>query len=185
MKITKAKLNKGGTLEVSYVDDDGNDVCLKGKNPVHDDLKIRLDAIIPYFAELTEQREVPMIDWDNLESEENEDLLHRISVTGVSVKGDDAIDRWCILVGKRTLSTSKVLNLCAPATGFDMETETYERCEDLRDAVDAFFYEVKLYLTEKKWAVVQQEINFTGNPDDPFANAEDTKDLSVELAITA
>ena len=74
MKIKKARLTKGGSLEVSFIDDDGNDITMKGKNPVHNDLKKRLNALIPYFAELTEQREVPMIDWDYLDSEENEDL---------------------------------------------------------------------------------------------------------------
>ena len=63
MKISKAKLTKGGTLEVAFVDDDGNDVTMKGKNIVHEDLRNRLNALIPYFAELTEQREAPMIDW--------------------------------------------------------------------------------------------------------------------------
>ena len=184
MNITKAKLNKGGTLEVSFVDDDGNDVCMKGKNPVHNDLKARLVALVPYFAELTEQREVPMIDWSDLDSEENADLLHRLSVTGVSIKGDD-IDRQCVLVGKRTLSTSKTLNLCTPLTGFDNETETYERCDDLRDAVDAFLFEAGLYVTEKKWSVVQAEINFDGNPDDPFANADATADVPAEDAVPA
>lgn len=184
MNITKAKLNKGGTLEVSFVDDDGNDVCLKGKNPAHEDLKARLNAIIPYFAELTEQREVPMIDWANLDSDENADLLHRISVTGVTVKGDD-IDRQCVIVGKRTLGTSKVLNLCAPLTGFDPDTETYERCEDLRDVVDAFIYEAELYVKEKKWSVVQMNINFDGNAEDPFANADETQAVPIEDTVPA
>ena len=47
MEITKVKLSKGGTLEVAFVDDDGNDVALKGKNVVHEDLKARLNALVP------------------------------------------------------------------------------------------------------------------------------------------
>lgn len=176
MKISKVKLNNGGTLEVAFVDDDGNDVSLKGKNPVHEDFKERLNALIPYFAELTEQREAPMIDWNDIESIENEDLLHRISVTGVSVKGFNG-DRQCVITGKRTLSTSKVLNLNTPLTGFNIDTESYERCEDLRDVVDALMYEAKLYVVEKKWAVVQKEIDFDGNADDPFAEAQATAEV--------
>ena len=165
-------------MEVSFVDDDGNEVTMKGKNPVHEDLKKRLNALIPYFAELTEQREVPMIDWGELDGEENESLLHRISVTGVTVKGED-VDRQCVMTGKRTLSTSKVLNLCSPLTGFDIEMETYERCEDLRDAVDALLYEAEAYVKDKKWSVVHPEINFDGNPDDPFANVD--VEVSVDV----
>lgn len=184
MKITKARLTKGGSLEVSFVDDDGNDITMKGKNPVHNDLKERLNALIPFFAELTEQREVPMIDWDHLDSEENEDLLHRISVTGVSIKGEAECSQ-CMIVGKRTLSTSKVLSLCSPLTGFDPEIETYERCDDLRDAVDAFLFEAKAYVKDKKWQVVHTEINFDGNPDDPFANVDVTEEVPVEDAVPA
>lgn len=172
-------------MEVSFVDDDGNDVTMKGKNPVHNDLKERLNALIPYFAELTEQREVPMINWAELDSEENESLLHRISVTGVTIKGEDDDDRQCVMTGKRTLSTSKVLNLCSPLTGFDHELETYERCDDLRDAVDAFLFEAKAYVKDKKWSIVHTEINFDGNPDDPFANVDATVDVTVEDAVPA
>ena len=184
MNITKARLTKGGSLEVSFVDDDGNDVTMKGKNPVHEDLKKRLIALIPYFAELTEQREVPMIDWDDLDSEENESLLHRISVTGVSIKGEEEC-RQCMMTGKRTLSTSKVLSLCSPLTGFDHEIETYERCDDLRDAVEAFLYEAEAYVKDKKWSVVHTEINFDGNPDDPFGNVDVPVDVPIEDAVPA
>ena len=184
MNITKARLTKGGSLEVSFVDDDGNDVTMKGKNPVHEDHKKRLIALIPYFAELTEQREVPMIDWDDLDSEENESLLHRISVTGVSIKGEEEC-RQCMMTGKRTLSTSKVLSLCSPLTGFDHEIETYERCDDLRDAVEAFLYEAEAYVKDKKWSVVHTEINFDGNPDDPFGNVDVPVDVPIEDAVPA
>ena len=132
MKISKAKLTKGGTLEVAFVDDDGNDVTMKGKNIVHEDLRNRLNALTPYFAELTEQREAPMIDWRNPGGDETQELLHRISVTGVSITGTDDLDRQCVLIGKRTLATSKVLNVTAPLTGFDPEMESYERCEDVQ-----------------------------------------------------
>lgn len=184
MKISKARLTKGGSLEVSFVDDDGNDITMKGKNPVHEDLKKRLIALIPYFAELTEQREVPMINWEVLDSEENESLLHRISVTGVSIKGEEEC-RQCMMTGKRTLSTSKVLSLCSPLTGFDHEIETYERCDDLRDAVDAFLYEAEAYVKDKKWSVVHTEINFDGNPDDPFGNVDVPVDVPIEDAVPA
>ena len=71
MKIRKAKLAKGGTVEASYVDDDGNEFAFKGKNVAHKDLRNRLSALVPYFADLTEQKEADSIDWLNLDSEEN------------------------------------------------------------------------------------------------------------------
>lgn len=89
IKIKKAKLTKGSTIEATYIDEDGNEITLKGKNTVHVDLKTRLAALIPYFAELTEQKEADRYDWDNPDSQENIDLMRRLDVTGVSLGGDD------------------------------------------------------------------------------------------------
>ena len=89
IKIKKAKLTKGGTIEATYIDEDGNEITLKGKNTVHVDLKARLAALIPYFAELTEQKEADRYDWVNPDSETNLDLLRRLDVSGVSLGGDD------------------------------------------------------------------------------------------------
>ena len=35
IKIKKAKLSKGGCVEASYIDADGNEITLKGKNKSH------------------------------------------------------------------------------------------------------------------------------------------------------
>ena len=51
--------------------------------------------------------------------------------------------------------------------------------------MDAFLYEAKLYVTEKKWSVVQVEINFDGNADDPFASADATNDVPMEETVPA
>lgn len=75
IRIKKAKLSKGGCIEASYIDADGNEITLKGKNKCHNDLKVALAALVPYFADLTEQKEADNINWDNLESAENVDLL--------------------------------------------------------------------------------------------------------------
>lgn len=176
IKITKAKLTKNNCLEVSYTDEEGNDVTLKGANPVHGDLKAALHALIPFLSDLTEQKEAGLYDWDKPDNESNADILKCLDVTGVSIGGQDAF-QVCTLIGKRTLMTSKVLNLCAPGTGFDPDNEQYVRCEDLRDAVNSFLYEAELYVTENKWAVVQQEIKFEEG-DDPFGgDAVPTEDV--------
>ncbi|WP_286375427.1 hypothetical protein [Xylanibacter rodentium] len=89
IKIKKAKLTKGGTVEATYIDEDGNEITLKGKNTVHVDLKTRLSELIPYFAELTEQKEAERYDWDNPDCQGNIDLMRRLDVSGVSLGGDD------------------------------------------------------------------------------------------------
>lgn len=169
IKIKKAKLTKGGTIEATYIDEDGNEITIKGKNIAHSDLTTRLAALVPYFAELTEQKEADRYDWDNFNSDDNSTLMRRLDVTGVTVGGDDNYP-IAVLTGRRTLMTSKVLNLNTPPTDLDSEDSGWPRAEDFRFAIDAFFYEVEQYITERKWSVRQSEINFD-NDADPFADA--------------
>lgn len=173
IKLKKAKISKSGCLEASYIDEDGNKVTIEGKNPVHIDLKVRLKQLVPFLAELTEQKETPLIDWVNIDSTENDELLRHLEVFGVSV-GGSIESPIATLVGKRTLHTSKVLNICVPATGLNCEDEDYIHCDEFRDAVYAFMYEAELYITERKWSIQQGEFDFDN--DDPFDNGVDTTD---------
>ena len=175
IKIKKAKLTKGGTIEATYIDEDGNEISIKGKNTVHVDLKTRLAELIPYFAELTEQKEADRYDWDNANSQENIDLMRRLDVSGVSLGGDDNCP-IATLTGRRTLMTSKVLNINTPPTDLDADDSGWSRAEDFRFAIDAFFYEVEQYILERKWAVKQAEFDFD-NEEDPFATAGITADV--------
>lgn len=175
IKIKKAKLTKSGTIEATYIDEDGNEITIKGKNTVHVDLKARFAALIPYFAELTEQKEADRYDWDNPDSQENIELMRRLDVTGVSLGGDDNCP-IATLTGLRTLMSSKVLNLNTPPTDLDADDSGWVRAEDFRFAIDAVFYEVQQYIIEKKWFVKQAEFNFE-NEDDPFSNAGITVDV--------
>lgn len=175
IRIKKAKLTKAGTIEATYIDIDGNEITIKGKNTVHTDLKARLAALVPYFAELTEQKESDRYDWDDPASETNIDLMRRLDVSGVSLGGDDNCP-IATLTGRRTLMSSKVLNLNTPPTDLNSDDSGWIRADDFRFAIDAFFYEVKEYITERKWAVKQAELDFD-NEEDPFANAGIPEDV--------
>lgn len=180
MKIKKAKLSKGGTVEATYLDADGNEITLKGKNKCHNDMRVAFARLVPFFADLTEQKEAEKIDWDELECAENVEALRRLEVTGLSIGGDDN-NQFITMTGKRTLLTSRVLNLNAP--GVEMESETFEwpHIDEFDVAVQGVLFEVEEYIVNKKWEVVQGTLNFDGDPDDPFANAEPTDETnSVE-----
>lgn len=71
--------------------------------------------------------------------------------------------------------SSKVLNLNTPPIDIESDNMAWERAEEFRFAIDAFFYEVAQYVTERKWALKQAEITFD-NEDDPFANADAPSD---------
>lgn len=174
--IRKAKLAKGGTVEVSYIDIDGNEVSLKGRNKCHADLRNAIAGLVPFFADLTEQKEADSIDWDDLASESNTELLRRLDVTGFSIGGDEN-NRVVTMSGKRTLITSRVLNLNAP--GVEMGSETFEwpYINEFDVVLEQAVFEVKEYLINRKWEVVQGELDFDANPEDPFAEAQPTNDV--------
>jgi hypothetical protein len=171
MNIRKVKLIRSGCLEVTYFDGEGNEVNMKGVNQVHRDLKKAMKRLVPFFCELTEQKEANDIDWFNLESEDNEKRLSHLDVSGVTLSGDDSFESL-VITGKRSLSvTNKVLNLNS-SVSLDSEAEEYGRVSDLQEAVDAVLEEAKLYVTEHKYGVVQQEFNFEAKVDDPFAEGD-------------
>lgn len=174
--IRKAKLAKGGTVEVSYIDIDGNEVSLKGKNKCHSDLRNAFAGLVPFFADLTEQKEADSIDWDDLASESNTEFLRRLDVTGFSIGGDEN-NRVVTMSGKRTLITSRVLNLNAP--GVEMGSETFEwpHINEFDVVLEQAVFEVKEYLINRKWEVVQGELDFDANPEDPFAEAQPTQEV--------
>lgn len=177
MKIKKAKLAKSGCLEAVYTDTDGNEVSLKGFNKCHDDLRKAFDRLTPFFADLTEQKEADKINWDDIESDENSELLNNLCVSGLSI-GGDANNEIITMTGKRTLLTRRVLNLNAPGVEMDSETFEWPHVSEFDVAVQGVLYEVEQYLFHKKWQVVQLEFDFDGNPDDPFADPQSTEDAA-------
>lgn len=166
IKVKKAKVSKGGCVEASYTDQDGNEITIKGKNKCHQDLRDALDKLIPFFADITEQKEADRIDWDNLESEENAETLKKIEVSGVSI-GGDAANQIVTLTGKRTLFTGRILNLNSPGIELDSDTFDWEHTDEFDIYVKGFFYEVEQYIVNRKWEVVQKSL-FSDDPDDPF-----------------
>lgn len=177
MKLRKARLSRGGTIEASYTDVEGNEITIKGKHKCHEDLRNAFARLVPFFADLTEQKEADSIDWSDLEGESNKDLLRRIEVSGISFGGDDT-NRFITMTGKRTLYTSRVLNLNSPGVEMDTDTLEWEHVDDFDIAVDGVIFEVTEYLENRKWEVVQRELDFDGNPDDPFAEVDITDAVS-------
>lgn len=169
MIIKKAKLIKNGCLEVAYTDDEGNEVNLKGANPVHSDMKDAMKRLVPFLCDLTEQKEAEKFDWNAPDSEANADLVRRMDVTGVTISGSDSFVS-CVLTGRRTLVvTNKVLCLNTPPITLEVEAENYERLSELNEAVDAVIEEAKLYVTEHKYSAVQTTLDFEGT-ENPFGN---------------
>ena len=178
IKIKKAKINRSGTVEAVYIDAEGNEVSIKGRNKCHNDLRVAFSRLVPFFTDLTEQREAALIDWGNLEGEETVDALRKIDVTGISIGGSNE-NPFITMTGRRTLNTSRILNLNSPGVEMDSETFEWDHLDDFDIAVQDVLFEVREYLLNRKWEVVQMEIDFNADPDDPFANAEETDSVQA------
>lgn len=180
LKIKKAKLTKSGSVEATYIDQDGNEITIKGNHRAHADLLGCLQALVPFFALLTEQKEADVINWSDIESEENKDLLKQISVSAVTKGGDDS-SPFIVMSGKRILMTRKVLNLCSP--GVDLGDEALDHGEEFDMAVQAFLYEVEQYILDRKYdtdGVLELiDSDISGNADDPFGVAEATANVDA------
>ena len=118
--------------------------------------------------------------------EEVPDIIGQVlDVTGYSI-GGDGDNEGVTLVAKRFLKTGKVLNLCAPFTMFNNENESYINAFELEQEIQSCEFEVKEYLFNKKWRIVQQELPFeedTANADvQPDAIPEAGTDFNQEVA---
>lgn len=180
LKIKKAKLTKSGSVEATYIDKDGNEITIKGNHRAHPDLRGCLQALVPFFAMLTEQKEADVINWSDIESEENKDLLKQISVSAVT-KGGDESSPFIVMSGKRILMTRKVLNLCSP--GVDLGDEALDHGEEFDMAIQAFLYEVEQYILDRKYdtdgVLDFNEADTYGNTDDPFGAADATVNIDA------
>lgn len=161
MEILKAKITKDNTLVATYKDENGT-TTVEGKNLVTNDLKRAFSMLVPHMAFLCEQKEAE----NRLSLDELPDNIETIlDVTGYTV-GGDGDSKGVTVTGKRFLKSSKVLNLNTPFTKFNDENEQYDFQFELEQAIEQCDFEVREYLFNKKWKVVQQEFSFEDTPAD-------------------
>lgn len=165
MEILKAKITKDNTLVATYKDENGT-TTVEGKNLVTNDLKRAFSMLVPHMAFLCEQKEAE----NRLSLDELPDNIENIlEVTGYTV-GGDGDSKGVTVTGKRFLKSSKVLNLNTPFTKFNDENEQYDFQFELEQAIEQCDFEVREYLFNKKWKVVQQEFSFEDTPADISAD---------------
>lgn len=184
MKIIKAKVTKEKTLIAVYKNENDDTVTIEGKNIVHKDLEACFTELVPHLAFLCEQKEA---DGKQSFDELPDDILNTLEVSGFSI-GGDGDSEGVTLTGKRFLKSKKVLNLNAPFTMFSNDNEEYNYSFELMESINACKYEVEQYLTAKKWAIVQQELPFDGDSQEPFADkieeaVNNLADANVTLEI--
>lgn len=147
IKIKKAKLNKGRTLEVTLTEiitvDQGiveNEVTKKCNYLAHIDLVNGFDKLVRHLKDVCE-----------LDGTHDD-----FKVSGFTLaEGSDG--DGVIITGTKKLSTGKILNLNTPIVEF--YSEDYAESEALHDEIYELIQEVEAYL-DGKCAVKQVEINF-------------------------
>jgi hypothetical protein len=156
--IKKAKIREG-KLEIEYelitrIDDVvlTDKITMIGGHEVHPDCRAAFDEMLIHLVELCELGQ-----YHNLK--ENPELLADYSLTGFSRGGSDEHE-GVTLIGRKDLSTKKVLNLVAPFTKFDPETTDYSRSIDLAVAVRKATDEVVAYLEGKFAPSLQLDLPF-------------------------
>lgn len=176
-KITKAKLNKGGGIDVGYVlsmtlvDDKNEEINLEKENteqcrylPHHDlidGLKL-LRAHLAIICDLPEAKELTLDELDD-----SEEALEKVHITGFSIGGESEHE-GVTLIGYKILNSGKVLNLCAPFTKYQDEHEGYEYGIELQGTVNHCCNEVELYMDGK--------IAPSAQPEFPFPEGKDNDD---------
>lgn len=162
--IKKAKIDKEMFLNVTYHEsiilisgtkrkDIGGSITRDGENAIHDDLKAAFKKLNPHLALIAEMIANPALDDLDMISDEVKDF----NVTGFSIGGNGDTE-GVTLIGQRTLSTGKILNLTTPFEKWD--GSEYAFINELAETIEECKHEVELYLNGKMAPPAQQEMDF-------------------------
>lgn len=127
---------------------------------VHSDLKRAYAALIPFLITIAEQPEAKLFDSGNIDIEPDEEIEEAIAaytVTGYVHGGSDE-SAGVSIIGQKALKTGQVLNLIAPFTKF--ENEDYSYGTELLQAIEQCDYEVKEYVFNGKFGIIQHQLDF-------------------------
>lgn len=171
MEFTKIQLTKQNTLNVTYKDDDGNIVDVKGANVVHKDLRDAMNALVPHLSIITEQREafgrtLQEVRVDRITDEGSDSVFKRFNCECVSLSNGG---REVSLSGVRLLIRMGIVALQTPRIDLE-DGDQYEWNNDLSLDIEALVYEAKEYITERKWGVKEASIDFRDI--DPFSGVQ-------------
>lgn len=152
--INQVKRSKNG-LNVTYVDDEGNDMTMKGVAPIHSDLANAFASLLPYFAILTEQKEAAALDMTNPQSYANIKMLDKLTITGIRLTSTEDGFKCCIS-GKRRTDDNKEYAFSAPAVDVGVMS-SYVYAPELRTLVEDVLDEADLYVTQRKTATPEEQ----------------------------
>ena len=168
--IKKAKIKDNLYLEVEFsevVKDGTNEVKKVCTAHIHDDLRLAFRRLNTHMALLTEQaietakKAVPVCYGDDEErqrevqhfkfDDRNLAIAKETACSGFTI-GGTGDHEGVTLIGRRTLTAARILNLVSPFLKWTDDIYDYKHLDDLSEIIEACKGEVKLYLFEGKHA---------------------------------
>lgn len=172
MKATRIDLKSvkinGLGIEAKYMQE-GKELSVKCKEPIHPDLRDAFDKLKPYFVDICEMEEADDINWKNLDEPETVAALGNYSISGLNMSGSDSA--FCISIsGHRLLKSVKTLNINSPRMNISNENTEYDsdRSQYLRDICQQIAFETEAYIIDRKFAYTEQALPFKDDDTDPF-----------------
>lgn len=157
LKIKKVKLNKDSTLQIHYdeiIEGEAagvNKLVIDSTFKAHEDLVNSLSALRKHLMLICEQAKT-----------ETSSVINSIKVTGYVIGGEDEESEGVTLIGQRTLTGNKILNLVSPFTKFNDESSDYKSLSDLVGDVGMVEAEALEFLRGKHAPDAQLEMEFDG-----------------------
>lgn len=158
MIIEKAKIVKGETVEIHYVEVNDKGDRLKAskslKAPMHDDLKQAFKNLAIHLAIMTgyvSSKQVKDIETPK------EELTEKFFVTSYSIGGTDE-DQGVVISGHHKLPNGKAVILNIPFERFNVKEESrYVFMDDLQERLDRVEVELKAFFDGSKRGQEQQQ----------------------------
>ena len=181
MEFQKIQLTKKNTINMVFVNENGDLVTVAGANIAHKDFKSALRALVPHIALLTEQREVngrtlKEVEKDRITDANSQSVFKWMNVDCVTLA--DGATTYT-LQGTRILQSGDVIKIESPAVEV-CNHDKYQYISELSLAIEAVIYEAEAYCKEAKWGVKEGNLDF--GEDDPF-NGKVTADQVPQADI--
>lgn len=147
-------------------DHDSSKITVKPTTQMHNDLKMCFNTFIPHYGVICEEikaKDIESFDDGTAKSAKGNELLSRLVVTGVKIKGDEVV-----LVGHKILSNGECLKMETPG----VELGEYPHRTKMQLALDELEAEVFEYHQGKIAPKAQQELDFDEGMDESEENEE-------------
>lgn len=170
--LKSVKLSGSG-LEAKYVQN-GTELNMKCKAPVHPDLREVFKQLVPYFVDVCEFNESDGIDFNNLDDPKTVVDLKKYTVSGLTISGSEN-SLSIVFIGHKLLESVKTLYVNSPRVNISEGIPDIDenKAYHLRELCQDIVFEVEEYVINRKYAVQEQCLPFKDDDkSDPFEEGE-------------